>query len=353
MSAELDDFGGLLDWPRLQEWIEAADLPGRGPATSVEKLQGGSQNNIFLLERGPEHMVLRRPPAHPRPNSDRTMLREARVLAALAGSGVPHPRFYAACADTDVIGVCFYAMEAIDGFTPMGELPGRYGEDPGWRRELGLAMVDGAAALAAVRPDDAGLGDFGKRENWIERQVGRWRSQLEGYREMPGYDGPDLPGVERVGEWIEAHRPGDFRLGVIHGDYQHANVMAARDRPALAAVVDWELSTLGDPRLDLAWLLTAWYEDGDPPGRNSYAQPASGFPSRAELAERYAERTGANLDDLPWWFALACYKLGILLEGTHARACAGQAPREIGDALHRTAVWLFAKAAQIVEEAGG
>ncbi|MCE2392511.1 MAG: phosphotransferase family protein [Proteobacteria bacterium] len=353
MSAALDDFGGLLDWPQLQEWILAADLPGSGPVTSVERLQGGSQNNLFLLRRGPERMVLRRPPVHPRPNSDRTMLREARVLAALAGSEVPHPGFYAACADTQVIGVCFYVMEAIDGFTPMGALPDRYGSDPEWRRELGLAMVDGAAALAAVQPDAVGLGDFGKRENWIDRQVGRWRSQLEGYREMPGYDGPDLPEVDRVGEWIEAHRPGDFRLGVIHGDYQHANVMANRDQPALAAIVDWELSTLGDPRLDLAWLLTAWYEPGDPPGRGSYAQPEAGFPSRAELVERYAQRTGANLDEMSWWFTLACYKLGILLEGTHARACAGKAPKEIGDTLHRTAVWLFAKAAQLVDQASG
>ncbi len=280
------------------------------------------------------------------------MLREARVLAALAGSGVPHPTCYASCADTDVIGVCFYVMEWIDGFTPMGPLPGKYAEDPKWRHALGLSMVDGAAALARVDPDAVGLDDFGKRENWIERQVHRWRSQLDGYSEMEGYGVPDLLGVDRVGDWLDQNKPDDFRLGIIHGDYQHANVMAAHDRPALAAAIDWELSTLGDPRLDLAWLLTAWYEKGDPEGRASYVQPDDGFPTRAELIARSHEQTGIRVDDMPWWFTLGCYKLGILLEGTHARACAGKAPKEIGDMLHKTAVWLFAKANQLVEESG-
>ena len=347
----LDDFEGLLDWENLQDWVAGSGLPGSGPVTSVEQLTGGSQNNIFRLHRGGESMVLRRPPARLRPNSNTTMLREARVLAALAGTGVPAPAIYDSCADEAVIGVCFYVMETIHGFTPMGELPGNYATDPTWRRQLGESMLDGAAELAKVDPDAVGLSDFGKKEKWIERQVGRWRSQLDGYSEMEGYGRPDLPGVDRVGDWLAANRPADFVAGIIHGDYQHANVMASHDEPELAAIVDWELSTIGDPRLDLGWLLTAFYEEGDPEGRSSYCQPADGFPTRSELVARYHERTGINVDEVDWWFTMACYKLGILLEGTNARAAAGKAPQAIGDALHNVAVWLFAKANQLIDAA--
>lgn len=352
-DAGLSDFDGLLRWGPLQDWVAASDLPGSGPVTGAVQLTGGSQNNIFLLTRGDARMVLRRPPRHLRPNSDDTMLREARVLAALAGTDVPHPELYDVCADTDVLGCCFTVMSVVDGFTPSGELPGRYATDPSWRRDLGFAMVDGAAALAAVDPVAVGLADFGRPDHWIERQVGRWRSQLDGYASFEGYGEPDLPGVDRVGDWLAANAPTDFRLGLIHGDLQFANVMARHDQPELAGIVDWELSTLGDPRLDLGWLLTAWLEPGDPPGRGGYARPWDAFPSRAELVARYHERTGLSVDDVDWWFTLACYKLGILLEGTHARACAGKAPKEIGDILHGTAVWLFAKAVQLVDHAGG
>src|SRR5204863_4068404 len=162
MSEPLPDFDGLLDWPRLQEWIATQPgLPGAGPVTTVEQLTGGSQNNIFLLTRGAggARMVLRRPPRHLRKNSNDTMLREARVLGAIAGSGVPHPEFFAVCADTDVIGVCFYVMGAIDGFTPMGQMPGSYGTDVEWLRALSYELVEGAARLGVVDSDAEGHSD--------------------------------------------------------------------------------------------------------------------------------------------------------------------------------------------------
>jgi aminoglycoside phosphotransferase (APT) family kinase protein len=349
MSEPLSDFDGLLEWSRLQEWIGSQPgLSGEGPVTEVEQLTGGSQNNIFLLTRGNggARMVLRRPPRHLRKNSNDTMLREARVLGAIAGSGVPHPELFAVCADTDVIGVCFYVMGAIDGFTPMGQMPGRYGTDVEWRRGLSFELVDGAARLGAVDADAVGLSDFGKADNWLERQVSRWRSQLDGYSQMEGYGTSELPGVDRVGDWLEANRPASCHIGIIHGDYQFANVMFAPDAPKLAAIVDWELSTLGDPLLDLGWLLTAWIEPGDPPGKAPQLEPWEGMPSRAELIAHYAQVSGRDVSAMPWFFVLACYKLGILLEGSHARASAGQAPKEIGDLLHSYALWLFAKANQ-------
>ncbi len=350
--AGLDDFGGLLNWPNLQDWIAAQpDLPGSGPVTAVEKLTGGSQNNIFLLTRGDHKMVLRRPPEHLRKNSNDTMLREARVLGALRGSDVPHPEFYGACADTDVIGTTFYLMEPIDGFTPMGDMPGRYGTDPSWRQAIGYEMVDGAARLGAIDPDAVGLGDFGKPENWIERQVSRWRSQLDGYAQFENYGGSDIPNVDRVGAWLDANRPAEAKMGIIHGDYQFANVMMAPNEPKLAAIVDWELSTLGDPLLDLGWVLTSWIEPGDPPGKLPLLQPWEGMQSRADLIARYAETSGRDVSDMPWFFVMACYKLGILLEGTYARAGAGQADPAMGDIFHGMTRWLFARANQSIDEA--
>jgi aminoglycoside phosphotransferase (APT) family kinase protein len=343
----LSDFDGLLHWENLQAWIAANDLPGDGPVTAVEQLTGGSQNNIFLLTRGDARMVLRRPPRHLRANSNETMLREARVLAAIRDSDVPHPRLYAACADLDVIGTTFYVMAVVDGFTPMGELPGQYATDPAWRHRIGFELVEGAAKLGAIDHEQVGLADFGKADNWLERQVSRWRSQLDGYSELAGYGTPDIPGVDRVGDWLEANRPAESHIGIIHGDYQFANVMLRHDAPRLAAIVDWELSTLGDPLLDLAWVLQAWWEPGDPPGKMMQLEPwDDGMPSRADLVEHYASVSGRDVSAMPWFFTLACYKLGILLEGTYARACAGQAPKEIGDALHGYTLWLFAKANQ-------
>ncbi len=209
-------------------------------------------------------------------------------------------------------------------------------------------MVDGAAKLGAIDAATVGLADFGKAGDWLDRQVSRWRSQLDGYSELDGYGRPELEGVDRVGNWLEANKPSEAHIGIIHGDYQFANVMFSPAEPKLAAIVDWELSTLGDPLLDLGWVLTSWSEPGDPPGKAAPFEPWDGMPSRAELIARYGEVSGRDVSVMPWFLVLACYKLGILLEGSHARAGAGQAPKEIGDLLHAYAVWLFEKANQLL-----
>jgi aminoglycoside phosphotransferase (APT) family kinase protein len=346
----LDDFDHLLDWGNLQHWVLANDVPGSGPVTTVEQLTGGSQNNVFKMTRADGGaFVLRRPPRHLRKNSNDTMLREARVLAAIGGSDVPHPRFYASCDDLGVIGTCFYTMEPIDGFTPMGTFPDRWARDD-WRPELGFAMVDAVAKLGAIDHEAVGLTDFGKSDDWLNRQVSRWRSQLDGYADLDGYEGPEIDDVDRVGDWLDANQPSTCHIGIIHGDYQFANVMMSPTAPVVAAIVDWELSTLGDPLLDLAWMLTAWSEAGDPPGKLGQLSPWEAMPTRADLIARYGALSGRDMTAMPWYFVLACYKLGILLEGTHARACAGQAPKETGDILHAMTLWLFAKANQSIDQ---
>ena len=339
-----ETFDGLLDIGRLNDWIAGQDLPGDGPVSSVVKLQGGSQNNIFRLRRGDAEMVLRRPPRHLRANSNDTMLREARVLGALSGTPVPHPELYGHCADVDVIGCCFYLMAPVDGFTPTGELPSEYAERPEWRAEIPVEMVRAASALAGVDYQAVGLTGFGKPDNWLERQVGRWRSQLEGYLELPGYNSIDLPHVQEVGDWLEGNRPPRCQIGIVHGDFQFANVMFSADEARLAAVVDWELCSLGDPMLDMAWMLTALVEPGDPPGRQPSFHPSGDLPTRADLIRLYGEMTGRNMDDFGWFFVLACYKLGIILEGSHARALSGQADPAMGDRLHSVALWLLERA---------
>ena len=346
--AAIDDFGGLIDWPRLNAWLATHEAPGSGPVTGARKLKGGIQNNVFLIERSSESFVLRRPTKHLRANSNETMLREARVLKALAGTDVPHPRFYSVCDDASVIGACFYLMEPLEGFAPSGQLPGQYTTDVAWRRAMGEELVRAAAALAEVDPKAVGLEGLGKPDDWHERQVSRWRSQLDGYRTMPNYGEHALPHIDEVGRWLSDNLPRGRRIGITHGDLQFANVMFSLGAPRISGVVDWELTTLGDPMLDLGWVLGSWWEKGDPEGKQPLVVPWEGFLSRGELVRLYGQITGRDMGDLPWFFALACYKLACLLEGTYARSKAGQIPAEIGQKVHAYAVWLMTKATQVM-----
>lgn len=337
-----------VDLERLIEWMDERGL-GSGPISSATELTGGTQNVLLRFERDGVAYVLRRPPQHKRRNSDETMRREARVLAAIADTGVPHPALIAAEPGTEVLGAAFYLMEPIDGFNPAAGLPEPHRSDPAMRRDMGLSMVDAIAALGSVDHDAVGLGDFGRPEGWIERQVDRWRSQLDGYAELDGYPGPDIPGLERVADWLVANRPTSARPGIIHGDFHFANVLVHPTRGELAAVVDWELCTIGDPLLDLGHLLATWPGDG----AGGVGEGITDLPTKAELVHRYEARTGRSVDDVDWFHVLAAYRLGIILEGTHARAFAGRAPVEIGNLLHATTLGLFERARRVIDTAIG
>jgi len=333
----------LVDLDRLRHWMDAQGL-GHGELESLQRLAGGTQNVLLRFTRSGRDYVLRRPPPHLRSNSNETMRREARVLAALAGTDVPHPRLIAACGDVETLGVAFYLMEPIDGFNPTQGLPEPHRSSSELRHAMGLSMVDGIARLGAVDYQAAGLDGFGRPEGYLERQVDRWRSQLEGYGELAGYPGPRIPGVEEVADWLERNRPRAWQPGILHGDYHLANVMFRLDGPQLAAIVDWELCTIGDPLLDLGWLLATWPgPEGPTPGAVGVT-PWQGFPTADELVAHYRERSPRDLSALEWYAVLACYKLGIILEGTHARACAGRADKNVGDLLHATTVGLFERA---------
>jgi aminoglycoside phosphotransferase (APT) family kinase protein len=193
------------------------------------------------------------------------------------------------------------------------------------------------------------LSDFGKPDGYLKRQVSRWRAQLESYAEHEGWPGADsIPGVERVGEWLDMNRPAKFRPGIIHGDFHLSNVMFCYDSPELAAVVDWELTTIGDPLLDLGWLLATW-PDPDEPGGVVSVTPWDGFPEPDELIRHYAARSDRDLSAIGWYGVLACYKLGLILEGTYARACAGKAPAETGERLHAQTLRLLGRALRWID----
>jgi len=339
--ATASDWRAAVDPVRLGTWMDGQGLE-QGEVSGFELLAGGTQNLIVRFRRGARSFVLRRPPVHPRPDGDKIMVREARVLKAIADSRVPHPRLIGACSDTSVLGATFYLMEPVDGFNPSGKpLPAPHASRPEWQRRMGFAMVDALLALGEIDPEQVGLADFGKPQNFLERQVPRWRAHLESYATLPGWPGPSsLVGIDELGRRLEATRPEQFTPGLLHGDFHLANVMFAHDAPELAAVIDWELATLGDPLLDLGWLVTTWPDSSGRGTGTIHVTPWEGFPTAEELVDRYRAGTTRDVSRIDWYVALASYKLAVLLEASHARACAGRAPREIGERHHASACLL-------------
>jgi aminoglycoside phosphotransferase (APT) family kinase protein len=343
-------WNGLIDLVALAAWMDGRGL-GAGPVEGARALGGGTQNVLMFFTRAGRPYVLRRPPPVPRAGSDDTIRREIRVLGALAGSAVPHPALIAGCGDTAILGTAFYLMEPVDGFNATVAMPALHAGDPGIRHDMGLSLVDGIGALGRVDYTALGLSDFGRPDGFLQRQTARWIGQLERYHACPGWPGPaGLPGVARVAAWLERHRPPGSAPGILHGDFHLANVMFRPDGPGLAAIVDWELATIGDPLLDLGWLLATWPdESGQAASGEAQAwaigvRPWDGFPSAASLIARYRQQSTRDVSAIYWYAVLACFKLAIILEGTHARACAGAAPRATGNRLHAHAIGLFERA---------
>jgi len=324
---------------------------GDGPIDTISAITGGTQNIMLRFTRSGREYVLRRGPLHLRPVSNSVILRETRVLRALADTDVPHAALIAVCEDTSVLGdAVFYLMEPVDGFNAGAGLPAPHATNSDIRHAMGLSMAGAAARLGAVDHVAVGLADFGKPDGFLERQVPRWFSELESYSKFDNYPGPDIGDVDAVATWLRERQPSTFTPGIMHGDYHAANVMFAPHGPDVAAIVDWEMCTIGDPLLDLGWMLATWYRPGLEPVLPNEFMTAGGLATPAELVEHYGRNTDRDLSNINWYAVLACFKLGIILEGTNARAAAGLAPREIGDTLHTATVRLFDRALTIMEE---
>jgi aminoglycoside phosphotransferase (APT) family kinase protein len=315
----------LVDPGRLAEFMDVHGLAPGAPL-SVERITTGHSNEVFRVERGGLRLALRRPPRTPLSPTAHDMAREHRLLEAFRGDAgwrrgvrVPVPRPVARCDDPSVIGAPFYLMELLDAVVVRERVPDALAGDPLIARRCGEWLVD---ALAGIHDFDwraGGLHDFGRPDGYLDRQVPRWLGQLERYRTRP------LPDIDEAGRWLASHVPAMQQPTVIHGDYKLDNLLLAPDLPVrLVAVVDWEQSTIGDPLVDLGWLLGLWVEPGDAAFLGGMS-PFTGtdVPTRAELADRYAAATGRDLAHLSFYCVLGLFKLACVMEGSFARFRSG------------------------------
>jgi aminoglycoside phosphotransferase (APT) family kinase protein len=324
-----------LGSPAMAETVPGADPGVVGPylaraldderwqGCEVVLIAGGKSNLTYRVDCPAGSVVLRRPPlGHVLPTAH-DMVREHTVLSALGGTDVPVPRTLHLCIDADVLGQPFYVMEHVVGHVCREDLPPGYADAPAQRRAVGEGLVEVLARLHEVRPDDVGLSGFGRPEGYLERQVRRWLKQWDATR-LDGHQALDALGAD-----LAAAVPATQRSAVVHGDYRLDNTILDPTAPGrIAAVLDWEMSTLGDPLADLGILLGYWSQSDDAGARTeALVVPAAtvleGFPTRAEVAELYARRTGLDLAPLPWYVSFAAFKLAVVCAGIVARVRGG------------------------------
>lgn len=345
----------LVDIPKLTEWLDA-NLPELGKGDlKVDLISGGYSNAIVSLDRGEEVMVLRRPPIVPPPGSAKSILREARLLTALNQTDVPHPECYASCDDDDVIGAPFYVMEKVTGWSPEivdGKTINKPPFDqPENARAVFVAVIDGLIKLANVDYEAIGLADYGKPGHFLEKQVDRWSSQLASYKEKYDWPGRDLPGFDKAEEWLRANTPKDYEPGLLHGDVGTPNMFFADDLPVrLTAMLDWELSTLGDPLIDMGWFCGGMVDERVPErGPASDMHDPASVPSWQEMARHWAKGTGRDISNFEYYLVLAKFKAGCIMEYKVAQAAIGKMPKEAGTFFRKIVYDCFAGAGDLVD----
>lgn len=284
--------------------------------------EGGGSNFSFLLERGDgSRFVLRRPPRPPLPPSAHDVVRESRLQLAVAPLGIRVPNIRAVCEDETLLGVPFYVMDYIDGSVVTTELPPPLDADPAARRRLGDDLVDTLVEIHAADVTAPAVAAFARPGNYNERQVRRFGQLWEINRTR------DLPAVVDVGRWLAANVPEQAGPTVVHGDYRLGNMIVARERTdRIAAVLDWEMGALGDPRADVGYLVATYSEPGGEPNPlgTSPVTATDGFPSRGELVERYVARSGRDVEPLAWFEALALWKAAVFCEAIYGRYVRGE-----------------------------
>ncbi|HET7590731.1 MAG TPA: phosphotransferase family protein [Solirubrobacterales bacterium] len=353
MADEATDANGTVAAPEgierkpLEGWF-GENVPGIDFPLTFERIAGGHSNLTYrVTDAAGTKFALRRPPLGKRLGSAHDMAREHKVVSALGSTEVPVAPVVGLCEDESVNGAPFYVMEFIDGpilrgLAEAGVFPGA--DD---RRAIGERVADTLVQIHAVDPDAVGLGDLGRKEDYVARQLHRWQGQWEKSKTR------ELEPIDRVHAALAARIPDQGPATIVHGDYRLDN-MILTDTGEVAAVVDWELCTLGDPLADVGLLMAYWPERGESTlALGMPANLAPGFPTREEIKARYAEGSGRDLSDLDFYVALGYWKLAIILEGVYARYVAGGYGK-VDEGVHAFArlVERLAEEAERVERSG-
>jgi aminoglycoside phosphotransferase (APT) family kinase protein len=295
----------------------------RWAGVDVELIAAGMSNLTYVVTprdgSADDAVILRRPPTGAVLATAHDMAREHRVITALGPTAVPVPRTLHLCTDPAVLGAPFYVMERVVGLHIVNSIPAGYADEPEQRRRIGEGLVDVLADLHSVDYAAVGLSDFGRPEGFMARQVRRWSQQWDATRDR------DRPGLDALAARLAETVPQTQRSGVVHGDYRLDNCLLDPDRPGgIRAVLDWEMSTLGDPLADLGMMFVYWPQAGeDRPASQSSVTALPGFPTRREIAERYAQRSGIDLSALNWYVGFAYFKFAAIVAGIVARSAAG------------------------------
>lgn len=310
-----------LDAARLTPWLRANLPAAEEPVEVVAQFGGGYANLTYLIRCGRREYVLRRPPLGPVAPTAHDMQREHRVLSRLGAAYPLAPRSYALCTDPAVLGVDFHVLERRRGFVTRERLPADVADAPATARRLGEALVRALALLHRVDPREVGLGDLGRPEGYVERQLAGWTRRWAA-------TGRVLPGMDRLAGWLRDNRPRTQAATLLHNDFQIENILLdAADPAVIVAVLDWDMCTRGDPLMDLGYLLNCWTDAGDDPAwRGVSPSPgwAPGLPSRRELVEGYALATGFDVEHALWYHVFGAFKLAVVLEQIHVRFQRGQ-----------------------------
>jgi aminoglycoside phosphotransferase (APT) family kinase protein len=331
----------VADTAALQRFLDDA-LGDRVPIT-VTPMTGGGSCEVFAVERGPARWVLRRAPRHASSATAHDVLREFRILDAIKDEPVSIARPVVACADDEVFGAPFYVMERIDGKPILQSVPAAWATAP----ETHGTALDALVAIHAVDWKACGLGDMAHVGDYVSRQLARWLSQLD------SYGGRDLPPARDISDWLDAHRPTEQASALCHGDYKLDNVLFAPEAPPnLLAVVDWEMASIGDPLVDLAWALI-FHPGPEGTMRLGMAKEptfdVAHLPNRAQLVERYGARSGRDTSAIGWYDVFSRWKLAIVLEGSYAKFQRGQSDKPIHEFFGSQVDLLLESATGVIE----
>ncbi|SEH17249.1 Predicted kinase, aminoglycoside phosphotransferase (APT) family [Natronorubrum sediminis] len=367
---QTDYFDRLVDLDALEAFL-AAHL-GSADVFEVDRHPGGHSNETLFVTWDDRNLVVRRPPPGETADTAHDVIRKYTVLEALQATHVPVPTTVVATEDHDIIGSDFYVMEKREGVVIRDDEPDQFAT-PTDRTRLGTEMIDTLAAIHTVDYETVGLEEFGRPDGFTQRQVDRWEQQYEWAFEVTA-EAREIPAVHELTEWLQANVPSDHPHTLVHGDYKLDNVMfgpagernassnerssdAREQPPELEAVLDWEMSTIGDPFTDLGWLLSYWPDEDDATTKVGTAGDAEyllreGYHSRAELVERYEQATGYRFENDRFYRALAYYKLGGIGEMFFRRHLEGNADDDHYPIMEERVPEMARRALQIIDGEG-